>query len=308
MDNTKLIYIMGRGHSGSTLLDVVLGNSKDIESVGELVSAMSRIEKEICSCKEKMTRCPYWTSILSNFNNKYSDKSFKSLCFQSVKQGNIKIFFKTLFFKRKYVKLVDGSFDFFKEVSLISKKKFIVDSSKEHTRGLLFSRSDRAHLIHIVRRPDRILSSTYFRAINGEQVKFLRFKFQPKNKIALFLYILTMSVSWSIGNFLAEITKLVARNKVLLIRYEDFITQPKDTLIKIQNQFKIDLSDLIYKLEQKELLYIGHNVGGNRFRFQESFTIEPQKSTQRKLPSFFKGMTILINLPFMLYYGYNPFN
>lgn len=307
MDNTKLIYIMGRGHSGSTLLDVVLGNSKDIESVGELVSAMSRIEKEICSCKEKMTNCPYWLSILSSYKKKYSDISFKELCLQSVKQGNIKRFLNTLFFKKKHDSLINNSFEFFNEISNESKKKYIVDSSKEHTRGLLFSRANNAHIIHIIRRPDRILSSTYFRAVNGEHVKFLRFKFQPKNKIALFLYILTMSVSWSIGNFLAEITKLVARNKVLLIRYEDFITQPKDTLIKIQNQFKIDLSDLIYKLEQKELLFIGHNVGGNRFRFQESFTIEPQKSTQRKLPIFFKGMTILINLPFMLYYGYNPF-
>ena len=32
------IYIMGRAHSGSTILDVLLGNSERIHSVGELVS------------------------------------------------------------------------------------------------------------------------------------------------------------------------------------------------------------------------------------------------------------------------------
>jgi hypothetical protein len=31
------IYIVGRPHSGSTILDIVLGNSSNIEGIGQLV-------------------------------------------------------------------------------------------------------------------------------------------------------------------------------------------------------------------------------------------------------------------------------
>src|SRR5688572_27137486 len=36
------IYIVGRPHSGSTILDIVLGNSSNIEGIGQLVSGMGK--------------------------------------------------------------------------------------------------------------------------------------------------------------------------------------------------------------------------------------------------------------------------
>src|SRR3954465_12970352 len=36
------LYVMGRAHYGSTILDVVLGGGAAIESVGELVSGLER--------------------------------------------------------------------------------------------------------------------------------------------------------------------------------------------------------------------------------------------------------------------------
>lgn len=34
----RVIYVTGKGHSGSTLLDLILGNHSQIESVGELIN------------------------------------------------------------------------------------------------------------------------------------------------------------------------------------------------------------------------------------------------------------------------------
>ncbi|MCF8095788.1 MAG: hypothetical protein K9J79_10570 [Desulfobacteraceae bacterium] len=39
------LYIAGRGHSGSTMLDGMIGNADGVESVGELVSGMGRYEE-----------------------------------------------------------------------------------------------------------------------------------------------------------------------------------------------------------------------------------------------------------------------
>jgi hypothetical protein len=40
------LYIVGRGHSGSMILDILLGNSSQIESVGQLLSGMRGAGRE----------------------------------------------------------------------------------------------------------------------------------------------------------------------------------------------------------------------------------------------------------------------
>src|SRR5262245_53099489 len=59
------LYIMGRGHSGSTILDILLGNSRQIESVGELLAGLSRADHEMCCCGETMPDCAFWREVRS---------------------------------------------------------------------------------------------------------------------------------------------------------------------------------------------------------------------------------------------------
>src|SRR5690606_31136679 len=62
----KVVYIVGAGHSGSTLLDLILGTHSRIESVGEI----KRLERLYsggkgsgCTCGEPFTACAYWRAI-----------------------------------------------------------------------------------------------------------------------------------------------------------------------------------------------------------------------------------------------------
>src|SRR5437763_16836487 len=55
---------MGRGHSGSTILDILLGGGAAVESVGELVSGLEWYEAGTpCACGAPMRECPYWAEI-----------------------------------------------------------------------------------------------------------------------------------------------------------------------------------------------------------------------------------------------------
>ena len=54
---------MGCGRSGSTILDILLGNSSQIESVGELVFALSRADVERCSCGLSLSDCTFWSRV-----------------------------------------------------------------------------------------------------------------------------------------------------------------------------------------------------------------------------------------------------
>lgn len=70
----KIIYVLGGGHSGSTLLDMVLGSSEQAFSVGELMyfdyykgykheNLYRLVDGRLCTCNEQMDDCPIWSNI-----------------------------------------------------------------------------------------------------------------------------------------------------------------------------------------------------------------------------------------------------
>lgn len=83
----KVLKITGLGRSGSTILDVVLGNHPDIESVGEASNLIrngwisreslrgipkDRLRRPTCTCGKRLDvlyvdapdeACPFWSSV-----------------------------------------------------------------------------------------------------------------------------------------------------------------------------------------------------------------------------------------------------
>jgi hypothetical protein len=58
---TKLIYIGGYGHSGSTLLEYLLAACPEIVACGEVASVpRERGRKEKCTCGRMVEECPLW--------------------------------------------------------------------------------------------------------------------------------------------------------------------------------------------------------------------------------------------------------
>jgi hypothetical protein len=68
---TKIIYILGSGHSGSTLLDLILGSNSNIESGGEIrrftkiIADKEFRDSRICTCGQRLSACPYWEPIFA---------------------------------------------------------------------------------------------------------------------------------------------------------------------------------------------------------------------------------------------------
>jgi hypothetical protein len=57
---TKLAYIGGYGHSGSTLLEYLLAFNAAVVACGEVVSAIRKGKKEKCTCGNTAKACPVW--------------------------------------------------------------------------------------------------------------------------------------------------------------------------------------------------------------------------------------------------------
>lgn len=76
-----LINIFGAGHSGTTMLDLMLGNDKNSFSLGEVNAWFRPYRKHhfriICSCGEEF--CPYWDKIKFFSENEFHRKTFDIL-------------------------------------------------------------------------------------------------------------------------------------------------------------------------------------------------------------------------------------
>ena len=63
-EKIPVVYILAASHSGSTLLSMLLNAHQDVCSVGELKATnLGSAEQYLCSCREKITRCPFWSEI-----------------------------------------------------------------------------------------------------------------------------------------------------------------------------------------------------------------------------------------------------
>src|SRR3954453_10920734 len=59
------LYIMSRPHSGSTILDILLGGSARITGCGEVVLGLRRHGDGVyaCSCGQLLDACPFWREV-----------------------------------------------------------------------------------------------------------------------------------------------------------------------------------------------------------------------------------------------------
>ena len=63
----ELIYICGSGHSGSTLLDMILGGHSKISALGEAhrvyLSAHNEGKVHLCACGLTLEKCEFWSAV-----------------------------------------------------------------------------------------------------------------------------------------------------------------------------------------------------------------------------------------------------
>lgn len=67
-DSINLLYIMGHGYSGSTLLTFLLGVHPEIATVGEMgiaprAKGKGRPDEFLCSCKTPIRECDFWQQV-----------------------------------------------------------------------------------------------------------------------------------------------------------------------------------------------------------------------------------------------------
>lgn len=276
-DTINLIYLLGAGRSGTTLLATLLNSCSSVVTVGEMHQFYEHLlENKPCSCGKKLGSCFVWSSIV-----KAIDQSGLSLenALQTTEEveKHYNIPKEILINKQNeaYQKLQEKAFE---ALGKENPDKYLVDSSKYIARYLQLKKNKKYNIkgVYLVRDVRGVVNSF------GKQVQ------TPKKPLAALIY-------YNLINFWGELITRFDKN-IVKIRYEDLIEYPEQTLKTILTHVFGTEKDV--KLPKEYT--VPHIVGGNRMKKKKSIMVKPDYSWKRKIKRWKQKMYYIFSWPFML--------
>jgi len=272
LEKVKVIYIVGTGRSGSTILEELLATHKDIFNAGELIHTWERgFEKNyLCGCGRLCWDCPIWGDIKKDLEQRLGNGYITQIknAFKTV--NRFRYFFPLLLkgFRSEKMESLLLIQNFFLELYLSiqknTQKTIIVDSSKSPVLLFILSLDHRIdlHIIHIVRDP---------RGVTYSNLKRKYKKIKPDIEVPMHSSgLVESSILWMVTNFYIEILKFFLKNKrFITVRYEDFALHPARTITNIFLSFGINQDNCANFDEDNLHLMENHTISGNPVRFNK---------------------------------------
>jgi hypothetical protein len=300
----RVLEIAGLGRSGSTILDIVLGNHPHIESVGEVgnLTLNGWISREslqgidpnkrrvpICTCGKRLDvlyvdtpeeACPFWSRVRREWVERADPESIETYP-KLQNDFELKRRWPRLLYEkrrqsasfRSYARLTRA---FFESIRAVSGKPLIVDSTKSPVRAFAHSLVPGIDLyvVHLVR--------------DGRGVIASRRKTFKKDLRAGIMWdhegypMWRTIVRWIGLNLAAEwVCTRLGPKKSMRLRYEDFVADPKGALERIGSLIELDLSEVADAACSGKPMQAGHNIGGNRTKKSEIITLRPDAQEWR---------------------------
>lgn len=272
LNKINLIYLLGAGRSGTTLLATLLNNHSQIETLGEMHQLYEFIEEgKKCSCGENLKTCKEWSfskAFLENNISEYRNISEKKEAHQNI----FRLLLKNTEDKQ-YLKIQE---EIFKHIQQERQSKWYVDSSKYIARFLLLKKSQKLNIkgVYIVRDPRGVVHS------------FQKKVQTSKAPLSALLYYNTI-------NFFGEWVYRKHQD-IMKVRYEDLVENPAQTLAKIyRHVFEEEIQPEVLP----EYFKMPHIVGGNRMKTKQKIKIKPDKKW-KSIKRYKQIFYYLIALPF----------
>lgn len=306
MENSEItyVYIMGRAHSGTTVLDCLLDNVDGIQGCGELVVGLPRLS-ETNNDTLPPGSFPFWDQVRQKYNSTDNDLSWSEAVQQFYEQAHITNMPNTWLtsseseYANETKKAIEAIVD---AITRTSGNDYIVDSSKELTRATFLARFfPNVKLIHLVRNPEHVVASTLHRIRDRHGFRFLRRNF--KSDLLEPLFVTISCLGWLIGNLICEVIKYNYPQKSITVRYEDISDNNRDEIQKIGNHIKKDISQIHNIIKEQKNISTGQKVSGNKLLEKESFIFDTKRES-RGLPTIYKILCKVISLPLMVKYEY----
>lgn len=287
---SKALYITSLGHSGSTLLDLLVGSIPGCFSTGELIwfpwqiyrdGKMCSKKQDFCTCGKPFTQCAVWSSILRNLSGKVGfDVAKEPLRYamniiEPVRYGQAgrhhavlkELYLRShgsglaFFWDRLLRSTSEKSWKLYDAITEETGAEWIVDSSKDQARmmALYHVRPADFKIIVLIRSAEGVLAS---------QLKWGR-KPGPSLKRWLRLY------NGRIASLLAGIPE----DRFLIVSYERFTANPEQERGRIARFLGIETPLPTLSISGAE----NHLIAGNPMRYSKEIIIRYDDAWRSRL-------------------------
>ena len=232
----NIIYLLGRGRSGSTLFSHLLGAQKGIINVGELKNYKAYHSREdwlniTCSDGVILKDHPFWKEVAKKLEKKvgtpYPDLRTKD--FKEFKSNN----------KAIYDAIIE-----------ISGKDIIIDASKKlkHHNQLKKAFGAQVKTIYLVKDPRAYALSIYKSNVRKAS------RNKPVNNV------LGKIIWWNIYNTALWVLRMLKLQKFLLLKYEDLAKNPELSVKNVLEYSEVNIKNVNMDLSSSKQPVLSGNV------------------------------------------------
>jgi hypothetical protein len=297
---TDVLYLLGKGRSGSTVLTMALGEMEGFFAAGELRFFWRRglVEDRNCACGEAISACPVWGAVA----DRVGDLDAEALARDSEAVYRWGAVPRLLAGRTRgwaaFERWADATGRLVGAVAEVAGAEVVVDSSKWPTEPGVLGLVDGVapSSVLLVRDPRAVAWSWQRTKAHHDLVEAREMDRFPAWHSGL---------SWTARNLVAEATARRSPGPRTTLRYDDFVADPRAGLVDLARLAGrapgVDavLTDRTLTVTQ------GHTLAGNPTRFGgSSVTIRPDDEWRTALPARDRRVVSALTWPLRRRYRY----
>ena len=272
----KVLYIAGYGRSGSTVLDIILGNHPDIVSAGELTYLIDdwHTPGRWCACGDSYVDCEFWEELPEAVS--LSEEAAQVARRIERRRATVPVLLDAIpdGVKDTYRRVQRGVFSYLTDTAGAS---IVVDSSKSAGDAALrfYALSEIAgldvYVLHLVRDGRATMASYVRKGSNWALEGHADSPVFPGMRA---------TAGWTLANgwVLGLSHRYVRPERYMRVQFEEVTARPGRTLEAIGAFVGTDVSVLVDRVARGDGFEVGHNVGGNRIRHNQSVRLQKKES------------------------------
>ena len=302
----KVLYVVGLGRSGSTILSNSLGQIPGFFSGGELnfIWRHNVLENRLCGCGRPFRECPVWTEVMDRAfggMDGVDAREMMRLANSGTRTRHIPLMLSSkgeAVLRERLEKFLINYGRLYEAIASVTDSRVIVDSSKEPAHGYAMSlvRGVDLRVLHLVRDP------------RAAAYSWLKKKPQPDSETKEFMVRFSptkSSAMWDSWNASAEALWRRSRDRYLRVRYEDFVANPRESFTNILQLLGEEHAELPLASDSEVKLGISHTVSGNPNRFDTgAVELRQDREWQKKMKPRDKALVTALTLPLLTHYRY----
>lgn len=302
---TKYLYIVGRGHSGTTIFSMLVGESRSVASEGEIITGFGPgFEHKRCANGELFSESSFWNRVKSAFERQ-TGKTFADGVGLLNRRANWMRVPAALLgsasapatqeAKRLTQALYDG-------IAEASGRPVVLDATKELATAIFLLRHvPEAKIIHFVRSPFGVVDSYVKRMKRTKSFEMFRRSYRVERHLGP---VVVSALVWMAESAMCEVLRLFHPGRIITLHYEDLCDQPVAVLERLEAFSGISLAESKAAARDGHVLQPGQALQGNRLMRTDEIVFSPKKGLPRYLTALDRAIVTLCTLPMTLAYGY----